>query len=237
MERIAWLHSFSFALLAPPGDDLAAAERELITAAGELGTDPLTLMAGCPGCPDLPGLPDAPLVVAVRRPLLAAEAFEVLYHRYLSRLVDGAFPRWGVDYQTGEDLADDLFLDLWAGAFDGYNPQHPFRPYFYRTAHNAAMTWHREQRQRTGSLAALCGPAIDSDDVVFDEVCLHELEEDFARALEQLPDRLREVLERSCCGQRLQQIAQALQIPYGTAGTRRHAARRELRRLMGRGGR
>jgi RNA polymerase sigma-70 factor (ECF subfamily) len=234
MERIAWLHSFSFALLASPGDDLAAAERELITGAGELGMDPLTLMAGCCGATDLPGLPDAPLVVAVRRPLLAAESFEVLYHRYFSRLVDGAFPRWGVDYHTGEDLAEDLFLNLWAGRFDGYDPQRPFRPYFYRTAHNAANTWRR--RRRPFSVAELCDPADDTSDVVFDEACLHELEDDFACALARLPEPLREVLQRSCCGQRLQEIARALQVPYGTAGTWLHAARGELRRLLGRGG-
>jgi RNA polymerase sigma-70 factor (ECF subfamily) len=234
MERIAWLHSFSFALLASPGDELAAAERELITGAGELGMDPLILMAGCPSVPDLPGLPDAPLVVAVRRPLLAAEAFEVLYHRYSSRLVDGAFPRWSVDYHTGEDLAEDLFLNLWAGKFDGYDPQRPFRPYFYRTAHNAANTWRR--RRRPLCVADLCDQADDTSDVVFDEACLHELEADFACALAKLPEPLGEVLQRSCCGQRLQEIARALRVPYSTAGTWLHAARGELRRTLRRGG-
>jgi RNA polymerase sigma-70 factor (ECF subfamily) len=230
MERKAWLHTFCFALLVPPGHELETLEKELVARAGELGTEPLTLLAGSPNVEDLPGLADPALVLAVRKPLLAPEAFEVLYRRHLGPLVDGAFRRWGVDYQTGEDLAANLFLGLWAGKFAAYNAQRPFRPFLYRVAHNAAMTWHRQHRFL--SLEEIAEPAGRGADVVFDEACLHEVEEAYARALPRLSPPQRDVLERALRGHGLPQIARDLGIPYHTAGVRLHAARQQLRRLL-----
>src|SRR3954451_15084259 len=154
------------------------------------------------------------------------EAFELLYSRYL-RSVFGIALRRLRDRQRAEDAVQETFAAVWRSAAS-YKPERgPAAPWLYAIARNAIVD---RLRAKSDTLAeapdvasAEPGPA-DRAETSFVAWRVH-------RALEELPEKEREVLELSYwSGMSQSEVAEYLHIPLGTVKTRTRSA---LTRMSG----
>jgi RNA polymerase sigma-70 factor (ECF subfamily) len=76
-----------------------------------------------------------------------ADAFSVLYERYVTRIYNYIFYRTGNPYDA-EDLTERVFLRA-LGHIQTYNNRGiPFSAWLYRIAHNLVANWHRDNSRR-----------------------------------------------------------------------------------------
>jgi RNA polymerase sigma-70 factor, ECF subfamily len=164
-------------------------------------------------------------------------AFDTLYERYAPALT-GFFVRYGCSEADTDDLTQHMFMHVYAGTgrFRRFVPaQGRFRPWLYQAARWAALEHLRARRSRRD-----VGVGGESEDgAAIESVASRELGsvevleiDDFAEAVQQcrsaLPQHLRESLLAEEEGKNLDVIARLAGLCYGTAGSRRHTAHREL---------
>jgi RNA polymerase sigma-70 factor (ECF subfamily) len=148
------------------------------------------------------------------------EAFELLYQRYV-RSVFGLALRRLRDRQRAEDAVQETFTAVWRSAAS-YRPERgPAAPWLYAVARNAIVD----------RLRARTEPAADPPDVASPEPGPPErAESSFVswrvhRALEELPEKEREVVELAYwSGLSQSEVAEYLHIPLGTVKTRTRSA-------------
>jgi RNA polymerase sigma-70 factor (ECF subfamily) len=156
------------------------------------------------------------------------EAFEILYHRYV-RPVFGLALRRLRDRQRAEDAVQETFAAVWRSA-QSYRPERgPAAPWLYTVARNAIV-----DRQR----ARVDQPVEVPDTPSADPGPLDRAEASFVawrvhRALEELPQKEREVLELAYWSELSQsEVAEYLHIPLGTVKTRTRSALSRLADLL-----
>jgi RNA polymerase sigma-70 factor (ECF subfamily) len=71
------------------------------------------------------------------------DAFEGLVRRYQRRIFALAYQHLR-DLDEAQDLAQEVFVRLYR-AFDRYDPERPFEPWFWRLAGNVAATYRRRR--------------------------------------------------------------------------------------------
>ena len=196
----------------------------------ELALDtPLRLRAvPQPATPDPAPLPtdasDTELLVRVAE--RDRVAFELLYHRYV-RSVFGLALRRLRDRQRAEDAVQETFTAVWRSA-GSYRPERgPAAPWLYAVARNAVVdrmrARHEPPAEAPDSASPEPGP-LDQAEASFVAWRVH-------RALEELPDKEREVVELAYwSGLSQSEVADYLNIPLGTVKTRTRSA---LSRLAG----
>ena len=148
------------------------------------------------------------------------EAFELLYQRYV-RSVFGLALRRLRDRQRAEDAVQETFTAVWRSAAS-YRPERgPAAPWLYAVARNAIVD----------RLRARTEPAADPPDVASPEPGPpDQAESSFVswrvhRALEELPEKEREVVELAYwSGLSQSEVAEYLHIPLGTVKTRTRSA-------------
>jgi RNA polymerase sigma-70 factor, ECF subfamily len=155
-------------------------------------------------------------------------AFELLYQRYV-RSVFGLALRRLRDRQRAEDAVQETFTAVWRSA-KSYRPERgPAAPWLYAVARNAIVD---RQRARTEP------PAEPTDSPSGDPGPLDRAEASFVawrvhRALEELPDKEREVVELAYwSGLSQSEVAEFLHIPLGTVKTRTRSALARLADLL-----
>jgi RNA polymerase sigma-70 factor (ECF subfamily) len=171
-----------------------------------------------------PAETDADLLVRVAE--RDREAFELLYSRYV-RSIFGLALRRLRDRQRAEDAVQETFTAIWRSAAS-YRPERgPAAPWLYAVARNAIVD----------RLRARVEPASEVPEMVSAEPGpLDRAESSFVawrvhRALEELPEKEREVLELAYWSEMSQsEVADYLNIPLGTVKTRTRSA---LSRLAG----
>ncbi len=85
-----------------------------------------------------------------------ADAFGILYERYVNRIYNYVFHRVG-NVEDAEDLTSRVFYNAYSH-LDSYQEQGvPFTAWLYRIAHNLVANWHRDRGRR---------PLVSIDDVV-----------------------------------------------------------------------
>jgi RNA polymerase sigma-70 factor (ECF subfamily) len=167
---------------------------------------------------------DADLLVRVAE--RDREAFELLYHRYV-RSVFGLALRRLRDRQRAEDAVQETFAAVWRSA-RSYRPERgPAAPWLYAVARNAIVDRLRARTDPPSEAPELAssepGPA-ERAESAFVAWRVH-------RALEELPDTEREVVELAYwSGMSQSEVAEYLHIPLGTVKTRTRSA---LARLAG----
>jgi RNA polymerase sigma-70 factor, ECF subfamily len=156
------------------------------------------------------------------------EAFEILYQRYV-RPVFGLALRRLRDRQRAEDAVQETFTAVWRSA-QSYRPERgPAAPWLYTVARNAIV-----DRQR----ARVDQPAEVPDTPSSEPGPLDRAESSFVswrvhRALEELPEKEREVLELAYWSELSQsEVAEYLHIPLGTVKTRTRSALARLADLL-----
>src|SRR5437016_13153 len=164
------------------------------------------------------GTSDADLLVRVGE--RDRVAFEELYHRYV-RSVMGLALRRLRDRGRAEDAVQEIFAAVWRSAAS-YRPERgPAAPWLYAVARNAIIDRMRAKVEPAAEAPELAsgepGPA-DRAESSYVSWRLH-------RALEELPEREREVLELAYWSEMSQsEVAEYLHIPLGTVKTRTRSA-------------
>jgi len=163
--------------------------------------------------------------------VLTQTALEELYERLEKPLYNVVY-RWIWDTEESHELVQETFLRLWR--MRERVEMNSVTPLVYRIAINLAANRRRTfRRWRMAGLDAIFGHAHHTTDTQ------HDLERGeivcaVRHAILRLPDRLRTViLLCEFSGMSYREIAEALGIPEGTVGSRRHAAIRSLRRILG----
>jgi RNA polymerase sigma-70 factor, ECF subfamily len=167
---------------------------------------------------------DAELLVRVAE--RDREAFELLYHRYV-RSVMGIALRRLRDRGRAEDAVQETFASVWRSAAS-YRPERgPAAPWLYAVARNAIVDRLRARTEQPAEVPDTASP---------DAGPLERAESSYVswrvhRALEELPEKEREVVELAYwSGLSQSEVAEYLHIPLGTVKTRTRSA---LSRLAG----
>jgi len=143
--------------------------------------------------------------------------------------------------RLGSDVADDLAAEAFLIAFrkrDRVDPGlGPVRPWLYGIATILVGQHRRKETRRYRALARAGGRAVTSaeshDDRVADAVAAERLGRELATTLAGLSQGDRDVLLLAAISELShQEIALALDIPYGTVGSRLSRARRALREAL-----
>ncbi len=196
--------------------------------------------------PDVPGMPpraewsDEDLIREYQEKG-EPKAFEELVRRY-ERELFGYLCQYLGDLQMAEDAFQSTFLQVHLKC-DQFDPERRFRPWLYAVATNQAIDSQRRNRRhrnisldrqfatdgdgdRAGSLAEIvAGENPDPDDAMQ----AAERREKMRRAVESLPDNLRQVLMLVYYqGLKYREAADILDIPVGTVKSRLHTAVRKL---------
>jgi RNA polymerase sigma-70 factor (ECF subfamily) len=156
------------------------------------------------------------------------EAFELLYERYV-RPIFGLALRRLRDRQRAEDAVQETFAAVWRSA-QSYRPERgPAAPWLYTVARNAIVDRQRAKVEQPAEIpdtaSAEAGPA-ERAETSFVSWRVH-------RALEELPEKEREVLELAYWSELSQsEIAAYLHIPLGTVKTRTRSALARLADLL-----
>ena len=164
----------------------------------------------------------------------AKATIEKLHRKYAGVLFDHCFRLLG-SKAAAEDALQEVFLSAYRGlASFTYGESH--LPWLYRIATNLATSRLRKRRAwRWISLEGLrsrASPNPGAEELVADA----EQRDRVRRAIESLPMDLRKVVVLcELAGLGYQQVADALKIPVGTVGSRRHRAVEMLRRKLGGG--
>jgi RNA polymerase sigma-70 factor, ECF subfamily len=155
-------------------------------------------------------------------------AFDALYHRYV-RSVYGIALRRLRDRQRAEDAVQETFAAVWRSA-TSYRPERgPAAPWLYAVARNAIVDRLRARNEPPMEAPDLAsaepGPA-EHADASFVAWRVH-------RALQELPDKEREVVELAYwSGMSQSEVADYLNIPLGTVKTRTRSALSHLSQLL-----
>jgi RNA polymerase sigma-70 factor (ECF subfamily) len=169
---------------------------------------------------------DGELLVRVGR--RDGEAFEVLYRRYV-RPVFGLALRRLSDRQRAEDAVQETFAAAWRSAAS-YRPERgPAAPWLYAVARNAVIDKLRARAEPPSEapdlVSAEPGPP-NRAEAAFVAWRVH-------RALEELPDRERDVIELAYWSDMSQsEVAEYLHIPLGTVKTRTRSALARLAAIL-----
>ncbi|MFG1696886.1 RNA polymerase sigma factor [Nonomuraea sp. NPDC049309] len=183
---------------------------------------------------DPPGtLSDEALVELSRR---TPERFGEIYDRYVREI--HAYLGRRLDRQAADDLTAEVFLAAFKkrGTFDARRGA--VRPWLYGFASNVIALHRRAEARRLAALQRSAGTGGDREqgheDRVVTRVDAASAQGRLAAELRALPDGDRDVLLLSALGELShEEVAQALDIPYGTVGSRLSRVRRKLRAALG----
>ncbi len=155
-------------------------------------------------------------------------AFELLYQRYV-RSVFGLALRRLRDRQRAEDAVQETFTAVWRSAASYLPERGPAAPWLYAVARNAIVD--RQRARAEPPAEAVDSPSADPGPP--DQVEASFVAWQVHRALEELPDKEREVVELAYwSGLSQSEVAEFLHIPLGTVKTRTRSALARLADLL-----
>ena len=161
----------------------------------------------------------------------AVEAFGLLYRRHRDYVTRIAL-RFSSDREIAADTLQDTFIYLlrkFPPSGEGLTLRARLRSLLYPVAKNLTLTAIRRRRRDEG-------PSSLDPDQLPDPQSVNPPQENLAAVMAGLSSRHREVLLlRFVDGMRMNEIAEALEIPPGTVKSRLHFAVRELRKKLGTG--
>jgi RNA polymerase sigma factor (sigma-70 family) len=184
------------------------------------------------------GAVDTPIddAVVLARSVREPDRFAEIYDRFF-----GEVYRY-VAGRLGRDAADDLAAETFLVAFrkrDRFDPgRGSVRPWLYGIATTLVGQHRREETRRYRALARAGRRVLDTaesyDDRIVDAVTAERQARHLAAALAHLRRGDRDVLLLVAISELSHhEVALALDIPYGTVGSRLSRARRELRMALG----
>lgn len=183
--------------------------------------------------PDVPTMTDDTTLIA--QSLHRPELFAVLYDRYFDEIHRYVSGRLGT--QIADDLAAETFLVALRKRHTFDPERGTVRPWLYGIATNLVADHRRSERRR---LLAFHRTPVDSsshdghEDRVAARLVAAGAQGRLAAALRSLSDGDRDVLLLVALADlSYEEVAQTLDIPYGTVGSRLNRVRRKLRAALG----
>lgn len=174
---------------------------------------------------------DADLIEQAKR---APERFTAVFDRHYRQIYAYAARRLGRD--LAEDVASETFLIAFDRRHSYDSARADVRPWLYGIASNLIARHERAETRRYKALAKAVGAqeAGDHADAVAGRLDAMAVRGPLADALRRLPGPVRAVLLLvAWAGLNQQEVAAALDIPAGTARSRLHRARQEMRKALG----
>jgi RNA polymerase sigma factor (sigma-70 family) len=165
---------------------------------------------------------------------LAPERFTAVFDRHYRQIYAYATRRLGPD--LAEDVASETFLIAFDRRHTYDNARADVLPWLYGIASNLIARHARAETRRYKALAKAAGAQETDDhaDAVAGRLDAMAVRGRLADALRRLPEPVRAVLLLvAWAGLNQQQAAAALDIPAGTARSRLHRARQEMRQALG----
>jgi RNA polymerase sigma-70 factor (ECF subfamily) len=156
------------------------------------------------------------------------DAFDLLYRRYVRSIFGLALRRLG-DRPRAEDAVQETFAAIWKSAAS-YRPERgPAAPWLYAVARNAVVDRFRSRTETPGELPDRASGEAGPDELAERSYVSWRVH----RALEDLPEREREVLELAYwSGLSQSEVAAYLNIPLGTVKTRTRSALNRMSELL-----
>jgi len=156
-------------------------------------------------------------------------AFEVLYQRYARPVFGLALRRLG-DRGRAEDAVQETFASIWRSA-GSYRPDRgPGAPWLYAVARNAIVDRARSRTETPAEIPEGAAPGPSPSDRAEQSWVAWRVH----RALEELPEREREVIALAYwSGLSQSEVAEFLDIPLGTVKTRTRSALAHLADILG----
>lgn len=164
------------------------------------------------------------------------ERFGEIYDRYVGEI--HAYLGRRLDRQAADDLTAEVFLAAFRKR-ETFDPERGrVRPWLYGFAGNVIALHRRTEARRLAALQRRAGADDDREhgheERVVTRVDAVSAQGRLAAELRALPDGDRDVLLLSALGELShEEVAQALDIPYGTVGSRLSRVRRKLRAALG----
>jgi RNA polymerase sigma-70 factor, ECF subfamily len=153
-----------------------------------------------------------------------ANAFEVLYHRYVRSVFGLALRRLG-DRMRAEDAVQETFAAIWRSARTYRPDRGAGAPWLYAVARNAIVDRARGRQEPPGEVPETASPELGPDERAEASYLSWRVH----RALAGLPPTEREVVELAYYGGLSQsEVADFLGIPLGTVKTRTRSALHRL---------
>ena len=180
----------------------------------------------------LEDLPDDDLMILARAE--RKDAFEALVLRHQA-LVLALATRFLADKNLGRDVAQEVFLSLWAERHR-YRPQGHFRSYLVSVTHHRCHYVARQRRshgRKLGKLARNATLGQAEPDLPLEMLVAAEKAREVRKKLERLPERIRQVLilrfTQDCS---LQEIAELTGLPLGTVKSHLFRGLKRLNRMI-----
>lgn len=165
---------------------------------------------------------------APRDPGLDRQALEALYLKLEKPLYNAVY-RWVWNAQVAQEIVQEGFVRLWA--MRARVRMDTVEPLIWRITLNRASKRYRAQR-RWGWLP-LVGDRASPSPAADDAMATREQGGQLRRAIEALPEPLRQVITLCTFSEMsYAEIAQVLEIPVGTVGSRKNKAVSALRLVM-----
>ncbi|GAB3966963.1 RNA polymerase sigma factor [Actinoallomurus acanthiterrae] len=162
------------------------------------------------------------------------DRFRVIYDRYFPEIYRYVAGR------LGRDVADDVAAETFLAAFrkrDRFDPARgAVRPWLFGIATNLVGQYRRDESRRYAALARMGGdlPNGGHEDRVAARVTAEGMRPRLAGALAALPEGDRDALLLVALGGLgYEEVAEALEIPSGTVGSRLSRVRKKLREALG----
>lgn len=156
---------------------------------------------------------------------LTPAQFERLFEELEAPLYNVVY-RWLWSPEDASEVVQEAFVRLWD--MRGRVVADTARPLVFRVALNLASSRRRRTRRRLWRLPDPIPAALPDEDLVRDEQL-----RGLRRALEQLPEPLRQVIVMCELSElSYAEVADALEIKLGTVGSRRNTALKRLRGLL-----
>ncbi|MDB4956538.1 MAG: polymerase sigma-54 factor RpoN [Myxococcales bacterium] len=126
----------------------------------------------------------------------ARAAFAILVERHLPKVINYCAKATG-DRRAAEDLAQDVFLGVWARR-EQFRPERAFRVFLFTVAcnrcRNHARSWRRRFRWLGVDASEDLPKAASADPSHIDELIVHERQRRVRGAVTELPVKLREAV-------------------------------------------
>ncbi len=145
------------------------------------------------------------------------------------------FVRCGVDEATRDDLLQETFTKIHAGAAT-YRPERPLKSWVFTIAANTVRSYFRKRAVQNRVFSDADGPdAVAQDPNSYDLAAAHEAANWLGEAVSRLPLLQREVILLACIeGLEHQETAEILDIPVNSVKTNLRRARLTLAKDLAR---
>ena len=158
-------------------------------------------------------------------------AFRELFGSFYRYLVFRIAYQYLFNKYDAEDIVQEVFIAIWESD-KKYNSYHGFRAFLYDSVKNRCLNYlkHQEVERRHAEILLQEQDEEDEDHRLMREEMYRALH----RAVDELPERCRQVFELHLQGKKNEEIAQMLELSVETVKTQKKKAMHFLREWLGR---